>query len=122
MEKIELIRKGLSYAAIESLNEQTKVPLNHFLNSLEITQNTYAKKKRTKAVLSQRKSEFVMELVELFDYGLRVFNYEEKKFQRWLQKPNITLNDLSPHSFFDTTAGISEVRKVLNRIENGNMA
>ena len=78
--------------------------------------------KRNEAILSKQNSEFVVELMELYELGLSVFNGEREKFQRWLRKPNIALGNISPDSLFDSLTGIKEIKKTLNRIEFGNMA
>ena len=121
-EKIKIIRGGLPYAAIEAISNQTKIPVNHYLKSLEIVQTTYNKKKKSDAILSKQDSEFIIELIELYDFGLSVFNNENEKFQRWLRKPNISLGNSTPDSLFDSLTGINELKKILNRLEYGNMA
>lgn len=45
-----------------------------------------------------------------------------KPFQRWLQKPNLSLGGKSPESMLDTMTGINEVKFCLNRLEFGNLA
>ncbi len=121
-EKIGIIRKGLPYAAIETISKQTKIPVNHYLHSLEMVQTTYNKKKKSNEILSKQDSEVIIELLELYDFGLAVFNNETEKFQRWLRKANISLGGASPDSLFDSLTGINEVKRALNRIEYGNMA
>jgi len=59
---------------------------------------------------------------ELIDYGIEVFNKEEDKFQRWMNKPNDSLDNNTPESLLDSIIGIQEVRNCLNRIEFGNLA
>ncbi|MFM1934932.1 MAG: hypothetical protein RL360_1813 [Bacteroidota bacterium] len=59
---------------------------------------------------------------ELIDYGIEVFNKEEDKFQRWMNKPNDSLDKNTPKSLLDSIVGIQEVRNCLNRIEFGNLA
>jgi putative toxin-antitoxin system antitoxin component (TIGR02293 family) len=121
-EKISLIRSGLPYAAIESISKRTKIPVTPYLSALEIVQPTYNKKKKNNAILSKQDSEFIFELIELYDFGLMVFNHETEKFQRWLRKPNIALGQNSPDSLFDSLTGIREVKKALQRIEYGSLA
>lgn len=121
-EKIRLIREGLPYASIEEISRQTKIPVKHYLKSLNIVQTTYNNKKRSDSILSTKDSEFIVELVELYEFGLSVFNGESEKFQRWLRKPNISLGGVSPDSLFDSLTGIREVKKAMNRIEYGNLA
>ena len=121
-EKIEIIRNGLPYASIEAISNQTNIPVNHYLKSLEIVQTTYNKKKKNNAVLSKQDSEFIIEFIELYDFGLLVFNNENEKFQRWLRKPNISLGGATPDSLFDSLTGINVLKRALNRMEYGNMA
>jgi uncharacterized protein (DUF2384 family) len=59
---------------------------------------------------------------ELIDYGIEVFNKEEDKFQRWMNKPNDSLDKNTPESLLDSIVGIQEVNNCLNRIEFGNLA
>jgi uncharacterized protein (DUF2384 family) len=59
---------------------------------------------------------------ELIDYGIEVFNKEEDKFQRWMNKPNDSLDKNTPESLLDSIVGIREVKNCLNRIEFGNFA
>jgi len=59
---------------------------------------------------------------ELIDYGIEVFNKEVDKFQRWMNKPNDSLDKNTPESLLDSVIGIQEVRNCLNRIEFGNLA
>ena len=89
---------------------------------LGLPQTTYNKKKSEQALLDSRDSELILSIVELIDYGLEVFNYENEKFYRWLKKNNLSMNGNSPESMLDTITGINEVQACLNRIEYGNLA
>lgn len=121
-EKIKVIRAGLPYASIEYISDITNIPVKHYLESLEIVQTTYNKKKKNKEFLNKQDSEFIVELTELYEFGKNVFNNEIEKFQRWLRKQNVALGNVKPESLFDSLTGINEVKKALNRIEYGNMA
>lgn len=122
MDKVNLIRKGLPYESIEVISGRADLPVRHILHLFGVPQTTYNKKKRDKDLLSSRDSEVVLELAELLDFGLDVFNKEKEKFQRWLKKPNISLGGVAPESLFDSLTGIQEVKNSLNRLEYGNMA
>ncbi len=122
MEKVNLIREGLPYESIEVLSKRADLPIKKVLSFIGLPQTTYNKKKRDKDLLSGRDSELVIELNELMDLGLIVFNNETEKFQRWLKKPNLSLGGVAPESLFDSLTGIQEVRNSLNRLEFGNLA
>jgi putative toxin-antitoxin system antitoxin component (TIGR02293 family) len=122
MERVGLIRKGLSYESIEVISKRTDLPIKHVLTILGIPQTTYNKKKREQNLLSGRDTEVVLVLTELLDFGLEVFNDEGEKFKRWLKKPNLSLGGVKPQNLFDSITGIQEVKNSLNRLEYGNMA
>ncbi|MDO5655879.1 MAG: DUF2384 domain-containing protein [Flavobacteriaceae bacterium] len=121
-ERLNLIRNGIPFVAVETISNQLNTLIKDLLNYLGIPQTTYNKKKRDKALFDQRDSETILLLQELIDFGVNVFNGEEEKFQNWLKSPSIALGGVAPESLFDTNTGIEEVRKELTRIEYGIFA
>lgn len=122
MERVEVIRQGVPYNTIEILSERLDRPVKSILSIVGIAQTTYNKKKSMHSLLDSRDSELIVLITELIDFGQRVFNNENEKFQRWLKKPNLSLGGKSPESLLDTATGIDEVNYCLNRIEYGNFA
>jgi len=122
MDRVKIIRKGLPYESIEIISNRADLPVKHFLALLSVPQTTYNKKKRENDLLDGRDSEIILILTELLDFGIKVFNNEKEKFQRWLKKPNISLGGVTPESLFDSLTGIQEVKNSLNRLEYGNLA
>lgn len=59
---------------------------------------------------------------EILKYGIEVFNNEEAKFNRWLDKPNISLNNRTPRFLLLSNKGCKEVLNCLNRIEHSNFS
>ena len=59
---------------------------------------------------------------EILDYGLEVFNNEKIKFESWLDKPNISLNNKKPKALILSDRGRKEVLDCLNRIEYSNFS
>ncbi|MBX2954484.1 MAG: DUF2384 domain-containing protein [Leadbetterella sp.] len=122
MDRVNLVRRGVSYHAIEAISKKMNTPVKDMLVLLDIPQTTYNKKKRENSLLSGRDSEFILLLSELTDFGREVFNGEEAKFSRWLKKPNLSLGGLTPESLLDSVTGIQEVKNALNRLEYGSLA
>ncbi len=122
MERIDVIRQGIPYGSIEAISKRLNRPVKALLAIVGLPQTTYNKKKAEHSLLDPRDSELIILINELIDYGLEVFNCEDEKFQRWLQKSNLSLGGNPPESMLDTMTGINEVRFCLNRLEYGNLA
>ncbi len=122
MERINVIRDCIPYRSIEIISKRLNLPIKSVLSMVGMPQTTYNKKIGENSLLDSRKSELIVLITELLDFGVEVFNNEEEKFQRWLKKPNLSLGGNSPESLLDTTTGIDEVKFALNRIEFGNFA
>jgi len=122
MERVNIIREGISFDIIEQISERLDRPVKATLSMLGIAQTTYNKKKSEQATLDSHESELIVLITEMLDYGLEVFNNEEDKFGRWLKKPNLSLGGFSPDSLLDTVTGIDEVRYCLQRIDAGSFA
>jgi putative toxin-antitoxin system antitoxin component (TIGR02293 family) len=122
LERLGAIRNGIPYAALETIGQMLNSPIKAILELFDIPQTTYNKKKSEKALLGTRDSEVVVLLMELLEYGQEVFNHEDPKFQRWLKKPNAALAGHTPESLLDTSTGIGEVRRCLEKIDYGNFA
>lgn len=119
---LEIIRKGIPYDTLEIIGEYSEMPIRQVLEILDIPQTTYNKKKRERGRLSTRDSELVLAIAELLDYGRSVFDGDDKKFKRWLKKPNTSLGGFIPESLFDTFAGLQQVRGALERLDYGILA
>ncbi|MEY3399162.1 MAG: hypothetical protein RL220_1756 [Bacteroidota bacterium] len=122
MARVSLVREGIGYGAIETISNRLHCPVKTVLSLMGMPQTTYNKKKSEHSLMDTHSSEWVLLVTELIDYGLEVFNQEEEKWLRWLQKPNLSLGGQTPVSLLDTISGIDEVRSCLNRIEFGNFA
>ena len=121
-EKIQSIRQGHTYDAIELLSLRLDAPVRELLPLFELAQTTYNMKKREKARMNRRDTEMLLFLNDLIDFGLDVFNEEQAKFQRWLRKSNISLGGATPFSLLDTITGMREVRQCLEHLEYGHFA
>ena len=122
MDRINIIKQGVPYAAIEMVGNSIDMPVKDVLHIFGLPQTTYNKKLREKSLLNHRDSEIILLLTELIEFGKEVFNNEEDKFRSWLKKKNISLGGNTPESLLDSVTGIQEVKNSLNRLEFGNLA
>lgn len=122
LDRVNAIRAGIPYDAIEMIGNRLSITVKSVLALLGIPQTTYNKKKSEHSLLDSRDSELIISIDELLCFGMEVFNNEENKFQRWLKKPNVSIGGHTPESMLDTIAGINEVKYSLNRLEYGNLA
>lgn len=122
MDRVNIIREGIPYEAIEVIGKRMNAPVKDVLHIFNLPQTTYNKKRREDALLNERDSETILLLTELIDFGILVFNGDEKKFLRWMKKPNVSLGGVSPESLLDSVTGMQEVKNCLNRLEYGNLA
>lgn len=118
-ERIHVAREGLPYQSIEAISLQMRSSVKNVLQLMGIPQTTYNKKKSDLATLDKRESEWIIGVTELIQYGLGVFNQEEEKFIRWMNKPNLSLAGRTPESLLDTFAGIGQVKTDLERLDYG---
>lgn len=121
-ERIEVIRAGVPYGALESLGKRMGQPVKIVLGLLGMPQTTYNKRKAEGQLLDPRHGEWALQLVELLDQGEETFNGNWDRFQRWLLQPNVALGDSQPLQLLDTLSGMEEVKNCLHRMEFGNMA
>jgi len=91
MERVGIIRQGIPYDSIEIIGKRLNRPVKSMLTLVGLPQTTYNKKKSEHSLLDSRDSELLLLITELIDYGIEVFNNETEKFQRWLKKPNLSL-------------------------------
>ncbi len=117
--RLETIHNGIPYDAIETISRELNRSVKFVLSLLKIPQTTYNKKKKEEVNLDLRDGELILLIAELISFGKEVFNQEDEKFQRWMQKPNIALGGQTPENLLDTTSGIEEVKRILNAIEHG---
>lgn len=61
-----------------------------------------------------------MTVEEILKFGLGVFNNEGDKFERWLDKDNISINGRKPRILLLSDKGCKEVLDCLIRIEYSN--
>ena len=117
---IEVIRKGIPAAAIESLLKAMQLSRSELARALGIPERTLARRKR-EGVLNSEESAKLLRLARVVGRANEVFE-DPKAALHWLKAPNAALSGATPLSLLDTDIGAESVLDTLGRIEHGVFA
>lgn len=118
---IHLVRNGIPF------NDFSHIAAEHPFDSkewglfLNTTVRTLDRYKEGNKRLTQRQTERVIEIQQLMEYGITVFE-NNQNFYSWLNSKNVALGGFVPKKLFDTTIGINLVKDELGKIEHGILA
>jgi putative toxin-antitoxin system antitoxin component (TIGR02293 family) len=117
LEKVGIVRDGISKKDLESLKEKTALDYDKLALALAVTRATLINKKGSEkfnAPLSER----ILDLASLYSYGYEVFE-DEARFNQWMFRPNRALGGQAPYDLMDSQFGREEVRDIIGRIDYG---
>jgi len=117
VEKMDMVRKGVSKKKLESLKIKTNLDYDKLSTILSTTRATLINKKGAEhfsAALSER----IVSIADLYSYGFEVFE-DETKFNEWVFRPNQALGGKQPYELLDNQFGREEVKNVIGRIDYG---
>ena len=117
---IEVIRKGIPAAAVESLLKAMQVSQAELARALGIPERTLARRKR-EGVLNSEESAKLLRLARAVGRAGEVFE-DPQAALHWLKSPNSALSGATPLSLLDTDLGAESVLDTLGRIEHGVFA
>lgn len=117
VEKMNMVRNGLSKRDLESLKSKTKLDYDKLSALLSTTRATLINKKGT-AHFSVALSERIVSIADVYSYGFEVFE-DEAKFNEWVFKPNQALGGKQPFELLDNQFGREEVKNLIGRIDYG---
>lgn len=115
---ITIAIKGLNSDAIIHFNDYFNLSKNYTANLLNLSEPTLYRLLKSKNDLKRNNSVQLLEIADLFLYGIEVFGNNDNFF-KWLQLPNTSLGGIEPQELIEIPGGISKVRDVLGRIEHG---
>ena len=117
LEKMEVSRGGITKAALEQLKQKTGLDYDKLAKILAVARATLINKKG-KERFSPELSERILGLADIYSYGYKVFESEER-FNQWIFRPNRALGSTSPYELMDNQYGREEVRNLIGRIDYG---
>ena len=117
MEKIEVVRRGLTKQDLEQVKESFGLDYETLAKVLSVAKATLFNKKGTER-FSSSLSEKIFALADLYSYGFSVFESKEL-FNAWMEQENRALGNIRPFELLDTMIGVAEVKNIIGRIEHG---
>lgn len=118
---IHLVRNGIPFNDFSYIAAEHPFDNKEWGAFLNVTVRTLDRYREGNRKLSQKQTERVIEIQQLMEYGLTVFE-NDKNFYSWLNSKNIALGGFIPKKLFDTTIGINLVKDELGKIEHGILA
>ena len=116
-EMLDLVRKGLPYAALEALVRVLSVRAAEVTRLLGVAPRTLARRKVARR-LAPAESDRLYRLAYVTLLAADILGSVDKA-KGWLTQPNRALGDAPPLGLLDTEIGERQVEEVLERINHG---
>ena len=115
---IHIAKRGVSAEVVKAFKVYFELSRESVAELLNISSPTLYRWMKAKKHLEKNYTIKLMEITDLFLYGIEVFENRENFF-KWLQLPNTALGGLEPMELIEIPDGVSKVRDVKGRIEHG---
>ena len=130
LQRIELIRAGVSARDLVKTGEQMGMPKERVLAMLQFTRSTFNRRLKEGATLPKDYSERVIGLHKLIGQVEAMVSesgdpagFDPARWVAdWLEQPNPALDNATPASFMDTVEGQELASSVLSKMQSGAYA
>lgn len=116
IELYELVRKGLSYRALERFQKNLALPTAQLAELLQIPLRTLSRRKEQGRLLPDE-SDRLLRVSRVVAGTLELFEADLEAARRWLLAPLRSLRGKSPLELATTEVGAHEVEDVIGRLE-----
>lgn len=118
LDYLTLARKGVPSRLVTAFKERYGFTVATVATLLNVSEPSLYRWIKTDHVLDKIQTVKILELADLFTYGIDVLGTKDQ-FLQWLELSNAALGGLCPLELLEYPEGISKVRDVLGRIEYG---
>ena len=115
---VKHVEAGLSFTAVEALQDQMKLASKEMAKLLDIKFRTFVRRKEA-GRLQSAESDRVLRTSRLFARSKDLFDGDEQAARMWLMSPNRALGGATPLEIAKTEVGAREVEKIIGRLEHG---
>jgi putative toxin-antitoxin system antitoxin component (TIGR02293 family) len=113
---IEAARRGVPVSAVDSLIQSGRLTLAE-IDRVVLPRKTLAHR-RALGALTPEQSDRLLRVARVIAAAEDTFGAAEKA-HRWLRRPTSALEGDAPHDWLDTSEGVRQVERLLERIDHG---
>jgi putative toxin-antitoxin system antitoxin component (TIGR02293 family) len=118
---VEMVRKGIGFAAFDRFANNSPFSLSEWSTYLHLSERTMQRYRNEKKKFDPLQSEKIIEIALFYNKGIEVFGKDDK-FNSWLETDNLALGGIKPKTLLDNSFGISILKDELTAIEYGILA
>ncbi len=115
---IRQLKSGVKFSNFLALAEDSPFTMSEWSQFLHLSERTMQRYRKENTPLGQPYSEIVLQIAQLFKFGVEVFGNKEN-FVEWLNSTNLALGKVKPKTLLDSSMGIGLVNDTLGRIQHG---
>jgi putative toxin-antitoxin system antitoxin component (TIGR02293 family) len=121
LDMVKIVREGINYKVFMQIADTSQFSIPEWSTFLHVSERTMQRYQKQKKVFDSLQSEKILEIAQLYNKGVEVFN-DKDNFKSWLETKNLALGGVKPKNLLDTSFGIGMVKDELIRIEYGVLA
>ena len=118
LDLVTRVKKGLSYSALESLQQAIDLPLQELAEMVHIPPRTLHRRKE-QGRLHPDESDRLVRLSRVYGQTLDLFEGDQPAARQWLSSRQPALGGASPLLMASTEVGAREVEALIGRLEHG---
>lgn len=112
------VRKGLAFTAFERLQRNTGLSARALAEFAQIPKRTLARRK-DEGRLEPEESDRLVRISRVFGYALTLFDGDVDAARQWLTSEQPALGGIAPLELAGTDIGMTEVERLVGRLEHG---
>jgi putative toxin-antitoxin system antitoxin component (TIGR02293 family) len=121
MTEVQVAKIGVDVSVVFKVAKKANQPLSIFAKDMGTTERTLRRHQESGKKLNVTITQNVIGYAKAYDIGIGYFK-EEKRWNIWLDTPNVNFNSQPPRAVIDTQSGRELISSTLKKLEYGFVA